>query len=245
MIEHVKKYIHPHWMLRFVITCSDYTFIVVIQCSFTCFTCCFFTVIKLQTTIMLWSSAIPCYTTHWSHGTWAELSLSAHLHVCLPLSMWALCWLAAYLLRWCPNLFACALSLWNLCLLVRKETEGLDDIHTSIVQILSVPVSCLCYWISCLDTNVFLGALAEKQLRNCKVVPSNPKIHKLGVLSANTPCFDDNKGCWHCGGSKKALQCEWSSCCWSGREIIDSAFIRSILLLVTTAKCRLIDFSPC
>lgn len=80
---------------------------------------------------------------------------------------------------------------------MRKETEGLGNIHASVVQILSVPASCLCCWISCLDSNVLLGALAEKQLRNCKVVLSKPKIHKLGVLSANTSCFNDNKACWH------------------------------------------------
>lgn len=44
--------------------------------------------------------------THWRHGTRAEPSPSAYLHICLPLNMWALCWLAAYLLRWYLNLFA-------------------------------------------------------------------------------------------------------------------------------------------
>lgn len=79
MMERVKKYIHPHQMLRFVITCSDYTFIVVIHRSLTCFTCCFFTVIELQTTIMLWSSAMPCYSTH-AEGMAHEQS-PVHLHV--------------------------------------------------------------------------------------------------------------------------------------------------------------------
>lgn len=95
------------------------------------------------------------------------------------------------------SLLDCALSLWNLCRLVRKETEGLGDIHTSVVQILAVPVSCLCHWISCLDTNAFLGVLAGKQLRNCKAALSKPKIHKFGVLSANTSGFNDSEACWH------------------------------------------------
>lgn len=61
---------------------------------------------------------------------------------------------------------------------------------------------CLYLWAACAVgspalISVSLGALAEKQLRNCKAVLVKPKIHKLGVLSADSSCFNANKGCWH------------------------------------------------